>query len=273
MHRLITAGALATACVALAACSVPFLGSSAATTGASPSPGGGPGRNGASGELVKIDGTTLVVNSQAGDVTVLYDSSTAFQKTSTAALADIAVGKCITAPATKDSSGALTAGNVQLRSKNAAGTCQGGGPGGGGGGFGGPGADATPRPTPRPSPSIDPNVAFVAGEVTAVSGVNITVKTAAGASESVTVPTTVTVTRSDAAAATDLALHQCINANGQRDAAGKVTARNISIVPPGPSGCATGGGGRNFGGGGGGRGNGGGGGGNGGPPPGGPPGD
>jgi hypothetical protein len=129
----------------------------------------------------------------------------------------------------------------------------GGGPGGGGPGAG-PGATipGTPGPTP---PAGRPNFSFVAGEVTAVAGTSLTVKNSTGGSQTVTVPTTVRVSKSSPAVASDLALHQCLIAAGSRDASGKVTARTISIVPPGPSGCATVG--RGFGRGGGGFGGGG----------------
>ena len=84
-------------------------------------------------------------------------------------------------------------------------------------------------------------------------------------------PTTVTVSRIASASAADLSVGECVMATGQKDASGKVTARALSIQPPGPSGCFTGrrgfggggfgGGGGGFGGGGGGFGGGGGGGG------------
>jgi len=266
MNRILTTvGLVAVAALGLAACG---FGASAGSAG--PAPSGTPrfgARNGASGELVKMNGMTLVVNSQNGDVTVLYTSSTTFQRTSTGTFADITTGKCLAASGQRDSSGTVTAATVRLTDKgNGACTLGGAGGFGPGGGPGG-GVPATPRPTP---PAGRPNFSFVGGEVTAVAGTSVTVKDSTGASQTVTVPTTVRVSKSATAAASDLALHQCLNANGTRDSSGKVTARAISIVPPGPSGCATfgralGGGGGRGGGGGGGGGFGGGGGGA--PPP------
>jgi hypothetical protein len=96
--------------------------------------------------------------------------------------------------------------------------------------------------------------------VTTVNGTAVTVQPTTGAAQTVTVPTTVTVAESSAASASNLSVGDCIQATGPKDAAGKVTATSLSIVPAGPSGCFTGG--RGFGGGGGfGRGAGGGGGG------------
>jgi hypothetical protein len=206
-----------------------------------------------------MNGTTLVVNSQTGDVTVVYSSSTTFQRTSTGTFADIVAGKCITATGQKDAAGTLTASTVRLTDK-VSGACS----------FGAgqrPGGPPTPRASP---PAGRPNFSFAGGEVKAVSGTAVTVVDSNGASQTITVPTTVRVSKSATAAASDLALHECITANGSKDASGKVTARAISIVPAGPSGCATGGGrgGGGFGGGGGGGRGGGGGGFGGGPPPG-----
>ena len=258
MNRIVVTALVSTAAVALAACgAAASAGSTSPRTSASTSPRFG-GRNGASGELVQMNGTTLVVNSQTGDVTVVYSSSTTFQRTSTGTFADIVTGKCITATGQKDASGTLTASTVRLTDKVSGACSFGVGPRAGG------------PPTPRPSPPAGrPNFSFAGGEVKAVSGTAVTVVNSTGASPTVTVPTTVRVSKSSPAAASDLALHECIAANGARDASGKVTARTISIVPAGPSGCAAGvgRGGGGFGGGGGG-GFGGGGGAIGGPPPG-----
>ena len=236
MNRILTTvGLVATAALGLAACGFgASAGSAAPATSSSPRLGA---RNGASGELVKMNGMTLVVNSQNGDVTVLYTSSTTFQRTSTGTFADITTGKCLVATGQKDASGTVTAATVRLTDK-VNGACALGGAGGFGPGGGGPGGGvpATPRPTP---PAGRPNFSFVGGEVTAVAGTSVTVKDSTGASQTVTVPTTVRVSKSATAAASDLALHQCLTANGTRDSSGKVTAGAISIVPPGPSGCAT----------------------------------
>jgi hypothetical protein len=260
MKRTLTIIALlAAAAVTLGACSLGPLGGSAAP--APSNPPRLPARNGASGELVKMDGTTLVISSQNGDMTVLYNSSTTFQRTSIGTFADIAAGKCLVATGQKDSSGSITAASVRLTDKVSDTCTLGAGPGFGLNGGPGGGISATPRPAP---PAGRPNFSVVAGEVTAVAGTSVTVKESTGASQTVTVPTTVRVSKSSPAAASDLTLHQCLTAAGSRDSSGKVTARSISIVPPGPSGCATlgrgFGGGGVFGGGGGGGPNGGGGG-------------
>jgi hypothetical protein len=227
MNRIVMTALLLTAVTGLAGCGAAASAGSS-SPGASASPRFG-GRNGISGELVQMNGTNLVVNSQSGDVTVVYTNATTFQKTSTGTFADILAGKCLTTSGQKDASGALTATTVRLSDK-VNGACR----------FAGPrtGAPATARPSP---PAGRPNFSVVGGEVTAVSGNAVTVTASTGASQTVTVPTTVRVSKSSPATASDLALHQCITANGPKDTSGKVTARSIAIVPPGPSGCATGG--------------------------------
>src|SRR5579859_4177420 len=99
---VIGAAIVATACGNAAS-----AGSSAA---ASPSPDarGNAFRDGASGQLVQINGQTLIVTGPNGDTTVTYSTSTTITKTSTAALADITAGTCIVATGSKDAGGAIT---------------------------------------------------------------------------------------------------------------------------------------------------------------------
>ncbi|MHB8508999.1 MAG: hypothetical protein ACYDGR_10190 [Candidatus Dormibacteria bacterium] len=195
-------------------------------------------RLGAAGELVKITGDTLILNSTAGDITVVFTSATTVQKTSIGSISDIAAGKCLTGSGQKDTSGVVTLSTVRLSDK-VNGACDVGRgttrPGGGG--------------TPASPSAGQSNAAFIRGEVTAVSGVSVTIKDSNGASLVVSVPTTVSVARSSSATTSDLAVGQCVVAQGPRDStSGKVTARTLLIQPAGPSGCFTGAGGRGFGG-------------------------
>jgi hypothetical protein len=227
---------IAVAAFVLAAC-----GSPASAAKASPSPSGANGlRNGASGQLVQVNGQTLILTGPNGDTTVMVTATTTYTKTSIATLADIVKGTCIVANGQKDpASGAITVTNVRISPKAAAG-CTSAGPGGNPGAFSPP-ANATPRPTP----SGQANLAFVTGEVTAVSGPSITVKTAAGASQTFSVASAATIT--DSADVTIAALQngQCLRANGAKDSSGNVQATSVTITPAGPSGtCTTGGAGR-----------------------------
>jgi hypothetical protein len=86
-------------------------------------------------------------------------------------------------------------------------------------------------------------VAFVIGEVTTVSGPSVTVKTAAGATETFTVGPAAAISASSEVTEADLQNGECLRANGTRDAAGNVQATSVTITPAGPSGtCTTGGG-------------------------------
>src|SRR2546428_6241556 len=82
------------ASLVLAACG----NSASAGNTASPSPGiARAPRGGASGQLVQINGNTLILTGANGDVTVTYTTTTTITKMSTATLADITAGKDILA--------------------------------------------------------------------------------------------------------------------------------------------------------------------------------
>src|ERR1700674_74304 len=231
MNRMIFVLAIA-AGVCVAACGSAATG---AHSSASPTPTGGAQlRNGAAGQLVQINGQTLILTGASGDISVTFSGTTTFTRTSTAVLADIVPGLCVVATGQKDSAGALTAMTVRLSPKASTGC--------GAGQFG---PNPAPGASPRPTPSGQPAMAFVSGEVTAATGISITVLTAASGSQTITVPTTATVSRMSSATATDLRTGECLRANGARDSAGTVAATSIAITPAGPSGtCATGLGGR-----------------------------
>lgn len=237
-----TAGLVAVACGSAA---------TAANT-ASPSPSAGRGgaqfrNNGASGQLVQINGQSLILTAPTGDVTVTVSGTTTFMRTSTAVLADIVPGVCILATGQKDAAGALTATTVRLSPKPAAGC--------GAPGRIGPNVSPPAGASPRPTPAGQAPMAFLSGEVTAAAGISITVLTTTSGSQTITVPTIAAVTTTVIAAAADLRTGECLRAAGARDAAGTVQATSITITPAGPSGtCVTGLGGGGFGGRGGGRG-------------------
>ena len=85
MNRFIVLVAVA-AGLAVAACG---NGASAAKSSASPSPrGGAQARGGAAGQLVQINGQTLILIGATGDITIAFTTTTTFSRTSTAVLAD-----------------------------------------------------------------------------------------------------------------------------------------------------------------------------------------
>ncbi len=234
MNRIVvvvvaTAGMVAAACGSAA---------TAANSPTSPSPGRGGAqvRGGASGQLVQINGQTLILTGASGDITVTIGASTTFTQTSTAVLADIVPGQCLLATGQKDSTGRLTATTVRLSPKTSSGCAA--------GAFGpNPSPGASPRPisSPRPTPSSQPPMALVSGEVTAAAGISITVLTATSGSQTITVPTTASVTKTSVVSSSNLRTGECLRANGTPDSAGTVQATSITITPAGPSGtCATG---------------------------------
>src|SRR2546428_8666253 len=85
----------------LAACG----NSASARNTASPSPGlARAPRGGASGQLVQINGNTLILTGANGDVTVTYTTTTTITKMSTATLADITAGESIFPTGAQESS-------------------------------------------------------------------------------------------------------------------------------------------------------------------------
>src|SRR2546422_4414171 len=123
----------------LAACG----NSASAGNTAPPSPGiARAPRGGASGQLVQINGTTLILTGANGDVTVTYTTTTTITKMSTATLADITAGECIFATGAKDLSRLITATSPRLAPQNPRGCTT------GRAAFNPP-ARATPPPAPR----------------------------------------------------------------------------------------------------------------------------
>src|SRR5450759_4910448 len=229
----LTAGLVAAACGSAAG--------AANTASTSPSPGrGAQFRNGASGQLVQVTGQTLILTGASGDIPVTITTTTTYTRTSTAVLADIVPGLCIVATGQKDSAGVLTATTARLSPKTSSGCAAPGrvGPS--------PSPGASPRPTPSGQP---PQAPFVSGEVTGAVGISITVMTASSGSQTITVPTVATVTRTLSASSTDLRTGECLRATGPADSSGAVQATSIAITPAGPSGTCTTGFGGGFGGG------------------------
>jgi hypothetical protein len=232
--------------VVVTACGSAATASNGASTSPSPGRGGAAFRNGAAGQLVQVNGQTLILTAPTGDLTVTISSATTFTRTSTAVLADIVPGLCILATGQKDSTGALTATTVRLSPKLASGCSA--------AGRFGPTASPPAGASPRPIPSGLPSMAIVTGEVTAATGISITVLTTTSGSQTITVPTTAAVSTTVVASPSDLRTGECVRATGARDSAGNVQATSITITPAGPSGtCVTGFGGRGGGGGGFGR--------------------
>ena len=260
---VLVTGALA---LTLAACGgTSTATASGPTTTQAARPSGAAAPPGAFGTAAALSASTIEVqNQQSGQVTVKYNSSTKFTNTTTATLADVKVGTCVTVAAASGGAQAtaLTARTVGITTATSSG-CTATGFGGGQGGFGGGNGTRTPNPSrqPRPSGANTPgggNFGRAFGSVTAVSPTGFTVKgVARGSTPAVTTVVTVnastTYTKSGSATSSALAVGDCVAAIGASDDTGAVTARTIGISKPGPSGCSGGFGGRGRGGFGGGQ--------------------
>jgi len=78
-------------------------------------PNGGTGRPGAVGTISGINGNTLTVTTEQGQVTVNVDSNTIIQKTATGALSDLSVGDSLTVFGAPDSNGDINAASIMVR--------------------------------------------------------------------------------------------------------------------------------------------------------------
>ena len=96
MNRMIVVLAVAAGIIVAACGSTARAGNA---TAASPTPDRGAQlRNGAAGQLVQINGQTLILTAATGDLTVTFTGTTTFTRTSNAVLADIVSGLCIADP-------------------------------------------------------------------------------------------------------------------------------------------------------------------------------
>jgi hypothetical protein len=234
LTRLLLCGSV----IAVAGCGTVSAANSSAGT---PTPTAGARRAGAgtAGQLVQVNGNKLTLSTTAGDVSVVYTSTTTITSTSTGSTGDIVAGTCVVITGQKDATGQVTATSVRL-SHAVNGSCAiAGRPGG----FSPGGAPPSFRPgaSGRPSgaPTLNPNAAFVSGLVTAVTGDVVTVKSNAGTTSSVTVPTTLSVTESSPGTAGDLTVDSCVQAVGPKDAGGIVQARALTIQPTNSTGSCT----------------------------------
>jgi len=269
--------------VTLAACGSSSSASTTSTTKAPTPSRSGTGGSGASarrfpvtsGEIASISGTSLEVQSTTSQTTVNYTSTTTFEQTVSATVADVTVGSCISAfgkPTSGTSSSStirafgepVTATTVTISQPTSAGCTGGfggfgGGPGGAGGGFprggtggtggagggsgeGFPGAGSGSRPA---GGFAGGTFGAASGSVTAVSGSSVTIseknpRTGTTSSVVVTLTASTTFTQRTTASATDLAVGKCASAIGPANSTGAVTASSITISTPGANGCTSG---------------------------------
>lgn len=253
--------------------SSPTTGSSSAGNPSNGSPaagGSGGGFPGASGSVAAISGASMEVqNQQSGQVTVSWTSSTAFTKTVKLTAADVTAGDCVTVTGS-DSTGTLVANQVTLSKPTASGTCTSGRVGAGGGAF--PGGNpptgairsnngSVPTPPSGSAPAGLSGFGFASGKVTSVGpssmviyGISSSGSGRSGRGSQTSTPATsvkssnVTIgvnsstgyTQTSSAAASSLAVGDCVTAVGSADSTGAVAARSIRIASTGGQTCSSG---------------------------------
>ncbi len=226
-----------------------------------------------SGAVAALTGSTMEVQSpQSGQVTVSWTPSTTFTQTATVAASSVAAGDCVTVNGSS-SKGTITAKTVSI-SQPTSGTCTTGGGGGGfRGGFGGgtpPGGASGARPGGRAGGfpgngrgfGRSGNTGFASGKVTSVTSGNLVISGVSSASIpknskpsnnsskkrpaiktttfKVAITGSTTYTEDQAAAASNLAVGDCVTAGGSASSTGAVSATTVRIASTGGQTCTTG---------------------------------
>ena len=203
------------AALALAAC-----GGSGSSPASKPSPGAaGGGAQGVAGQITQVGGGRLVVKQPGGSVSVAYGTSTNVLQTGSASPSTIVAGACVVVTGRREPAGPVTADTVQVQF-NMNGNC-------------------APPPGVALGRNVPGSAVNLRGRITSVGGSSFVMQpvTAGGAVVTVNVPSTAGITRLDTAGTGRLAVGQCVQVNGQRDAAGVVEARVLIITLAGPTGC------------------------------------
>lgn len=207
---------------------------------------------GVSGEIVALSGITMQVQGAGTQTAVTWTDSTTVTATTDATADDVTVGSCVVAFAADD-----VATTVQISDPADDGCTGTGMPGGGRPSQGQDGwptdgsrpsppsgrpADMpTDRPTDLPSGMPDGRRGGVSGgQVTEVTDTTITLSTDDGSTSTLTVGAGTTYTQQVTSDASALVVGQCVQAQGEQDGAGNLTAASLVVSAPTDGGCATG---------------------------------
>lgn len=198
--------------------------------------GGGQGGPGVMGQVVSIDGTTMVVKGQGdqgADITVTLNDSTKISKQTTVDIASVPVGESVTAMGVQEGN-VFTATQIRIGA-----TTDAGGPGGRGAGgtpqAGGPGADQQGGTPPAGGADQQGQAGGnrgqrLSGTVEALADGTLTVKTTDGTSILVRLAENGQVTQQVDGTQADITVGaQVMVVGAQTDSA--VTATQISVMP------------------------------------------
>ena len=224
-------------------------------------PRGRRGFPGVVGSVAALTGSSMEVqNPSSGQTTVSWTGSTTFARTVTLTSSSVATGDCVTVVGTS-SGGRLTARTVAVSTAPASATCR-PGFGAGGRGFGGArpnGAGSNGAGSRRSFPAGGAarfSGSFASGKIVSSSATSLVVlgtsfsggrppgstppTTAAPADITVTVDASTVFTQVRPATSADLAVGDCVVANGPADSTGAVTARSVRITSTGGQSCSAG---------------------------------
>jgi hypothetical protein len=247
---------LAAAAAAIAACggqaATTSNSASAANQPAGANAGGGPGGNGAFGQVAAISGTTLQVQDpRNGQTAVTYTASTTFRQTVTVSRSALKAGDCVAvqpppSTGTSPAGSTVTAGSVTITQATATGCSRPGRTGAAGGGFrGGNGSQSSARSTGGSRRGFGGGGAF--GQVTAVTATGFSVKSAPPPTATATSsPTAVQITTSPsttyvetvAARSSAVKVGLCVAAIGTANSTATVKAVSVTVSRPGVNGCS-----------------------------------
>lgn len=216
---------------------------SAAAAQSAPDEAGGPGGRPGSGKVAAVDGSTAQVQGAGGQTAVSWTGSTTFTQEVAGGFDDVTKGACVLVAGEGDED-AVTATSVRI-TPAVDGECA--GPGGRGER---PGDLPTDRPSDAPSGAPrgeGPAGGMTVGTVTAVTGDGFTVESSGvddGASVTVSVTEDTTFTATQEADASAVEVGVCVQAQGEPDSAGAVSATSIAISAATDGECSNGFGGR-----------------------------
>lgn len=247
------------------------VGSSPAASGSATRAGGPGGRSfsGAAGSVAAITGSSMEVqNPSSGQTTVNWTAATTFAQTVRLAASALAAGECVTVTGSS-SNGRITARSVAITAPSSSGTCPTGFGPGGRGGFGAragrgnaptgsaPTGSAPNGNAPGRFRAVPANAGFASGKVVSATAGSLVLygssfagprsprtsvppTTAAPADVTVTLAPSTVYTQVRPAAATSLAVGDCVVATGPADSTGAVTARSVRITSTGGQSCSAG---------------------------------
>jgi hypothetical protein len=206
---------------------VPMMGSGAPNFGNNQAANGGVGQKTrgansnygtAAGKIIEKDDTSITVQTKnGGSMMVFYSGSTKISKIVAAAVSDLAVGQTITARGTQNDDGTINVTSAQIRSAtelpaagaNASGTLPKGAAGG--------------------APTGKAIGGFAVGQITAVSGNNVTLKSPNGVEQIIILSADAKISKLSAATVDELVQGTEVMATGIKKGNGGIIAELIQI--------------------------------------------